>query len=191
MQLRCFQNIFAGMTSSCLYIPVSVIGAKCKGCAASRIIRTIFIRKGIICHGVRWQLSPPQVADHAKIGVCLPKGRPQFSKWTCSILILRVRQPASYQTSSNRAVLGQALAVFLCPGNSHLIPITTINSLIRRKEAPADLLSEMLSVVHLLSARETEYAPSVNQQEACLLMRRQGKFRHFQSWQLCPLLRQA
>ena len=97
------------MTSSCLYMPVSV------GCSASRIIRTIIIRKGIICHANWWRLSPPPVADHAKIGVCLPKGRLQFSKWTCSILILRVRQPASYQRSSNRAVPGQALAVFLCP----------------------------------------------------------------------------
>jgi hypothetical protein len=48
-----------------------------------------------------------------------------------------------------------------------------------KKEVPADLLGEVLMFVHLLSAREIEYAPSVNQQEDSLLMRRQGKFRYF------------
>lgn len=37
---------------------------------------------------------------------------------------------------------------------------------------PADLLSEVLTFVHLLSAKETEYAPSVNQQEGHFLMSR-------------------
>jgi hypothetical protein len=85
------------------------------------IIRTIFIRNKDRLSSGLMIIVTSEYERLCQNSMVLSKVQASFREMKILNFNLRVRQSASYPTSSNRAVLSQAPAVLLCPSNFHWI----------------------------------------------------------------------